>query len=95
MVKIVALHQIYHNYDGIFETTPEIDQKTGDYRVRAVATILAAGGVHDVPDALASELVESSAARYLSAQECQLQALADGALMLERRPMADPADMWG
>jgi len=78
-MKFIAISEIQHNLDGRFETTNDIDEETGEYRVRAVSTVLKAGQMHEVEDSFGTEMIRIGAAREPSEQELILHSLANGA----------------
>jgi len=74
MTKLIALHQIKHNWTGLKRFTGRYDAD-GEPIVRSVATIIRPGEPFEVPDHVAEErdwLLEVGAARPMTDVEIAL-----------------------
>jgi hypothetical protein len=72
------IHQVRHNLNREFVTLPEIDERTGEYRVKSLAKILEPGSVHELPDDFAARMIAHGSMRELSKEELQLHKLSQG-----------------
>lgn len=78
-MKLIAVHQIQHNWSGAIEVTGRVND-AGEPIIRAVTEEIAPGAIFEVPPEHAGQrerLLELGAARMASAED--LAAAQDGA----------------
>lgn len=81
-VIVIANACIQDNIAGNFALSNEIDEKTGEYKVLAVARVTNPGEWASFPEDVARELIAADAAREPTEEEWQLRRLS-GAPPLE------------
>lgn len=60
--RLVYLNsQVQHNHARNYTTTDEIDNETGEFKLKSLPVILNAEQIHEIPEELANELFSLSA----------------------------------